>query len=264
VPVTDLSYSLPQAGQPNSTEEPKITTALGDIKGVWNQAHAIGGHPLSWLAGGSSGQLIVCNASGVPTYVTSSGDVTTDNAGALTIGSAKVTDAKLASPNNSVYKSVAETQIASAAGISASANAIGLSSATTWGAPPFSIGGVFGGFDFASGDYSVPGLTTKFRVKMQVFVSGTSPSTVTFNGGLYAATMSAGNLTPGTVVTGSTTGTTPTPVLSTNTIGRYTSSDFAASALLSDPGDYLLGFVVGSITVPAGIGVRMQLQSRNV
>jgi hypothetical protein len=40
---------------------------------------------LSKLASGTSGQIIVANVSGVPTYVTASGDVLNDNAGVLTI-----------------------------------------------------------------------------------------------------------------------------------------------------------------------------------
>lgn len=45
---------------------------------------------LNKLASGSSGQIIVANISGVPTYVSSSGDVTVDNTGNFSIGSAKV------------------------------------------------------------------------------------------------------------------------------------------------------------------------------
>ena len=40
---------------------------------------------LSKLASGTSAQIIVCNASGVPTYVALSGDATVSNAGALTV-----------------------------------------------------------------------------------------------------------------------------------------------------------------------------------
>jgi hypothetical protein len=50
---------------------------------------------LSKLASGTDGQIIVCNGSGVPTYVTSSGDVTVDNAGAFTIGADKVKDSMI-------------------------------------------------------------------------------------------------------------------------------------------------------------------------
>jgi hypothetical protein len=45
---------------------------------------------LSKLASGTSGQIIVANASGVPTYVTLSGDATISNAGVLSIGANNV------------------------------------------------------------------------------------------------------------------------------------------------------------------------------
>lgn len=46
---------------------------------------------LSKLAAGTSAQIIVCDASGVPTYVTLSGDATISNTGVLTVGSTAVT-----------------------------------------------------------------------------------------------------------------------------------------------------------------------------
>lgn len=51
---------------------------------------------LSKLAAGSSAKIIVCDVNGVPTYVTQSGDVTNDNAGASTIANLAVTAAKIA------------------------------------------------------------------------------------------------------------------------------------------------------------------------
>lgn len=89
--MTQLSFTLPTLNTANATEDPLIRTALSDIKTAHNADHTTGGHSLAWLAGGSSAQIIVCNGSGVPTYVTSSGDVTTDNTGALSIGTGKVT-----------------------------------------------------------------------------------------------------------------------------------------------------------------------------
>jgi hypothetical protein len=46
---------------------------------------------LSKLASGTSGQIIVANASGVPTYVALSGDATISDTGVLTIGGNRVT-----------------------------------------------------------------------------------------------------------------------------------------------------------------------------
>lgn len=50
---------------------------------------------LSKLASGTSAQIIVANGSGVPTYVTASGDVTNDNTGAFSIGTGKITSAMI-------------------------------------------------------------------------------------------------------------------------------------------------------------------------
>lgn len=52
--------------------------------------------PVDQLANGSKKQIIVCNSSGVPQYVTASGDVTNDEAGVFTIGADKVGTSKLA------------------------------------------------------------------------------------------------------------------------------------------------------------------------
>lgn len=59
------------------------TIVNGDI----NSAAAIA---LSKLASGTSGQVVVANASGIPTYVTLSGDVTVDATGATTIAANSV------------------------------------------------------------------------------------------------------------------------------------------------------------------------------
>ena len=62
----------------------------GEITNVKvNSAAAIA---LSKLASGTSGQIIVANASGVPTYVTLSGDATISNTGVLTLAAELGTD----------------------------------------------------------------------------------------------------------------------------------------------------------------------------
>ena len=57
-----------------------------------NSAAAIA---LTKLASGTSAQVVVANASGVPTYTTVSGDVTISNTGVTTIGSSKITSAMI-------------------------------------------------------------------------------------------------------------------------------------------------------------------------
>lgn len=91
--MTTLSYTNPTLGSNNSTEDPLIRTALSDIKTAYNTDHAAGGHALDLLASGSASQIIVCNASGVPTYVTQSGDVSVSQAGAFALTAGAVVDA---------------------------------------------------------------------------------------------------------------------------------------------------------------------------
>ncbi len=50
---------------------------------------------LSATTAGSSGQFLVANVSGVPTFVTASGDATVSNAGAITIGTGAITTGKI-------------------------------------------------------------------------------------------------------------------------------------------------------------------------
>jgi hypothetical protein len=61
-----------------------------------NDISATAAISLSKLASGTSGQIIVANAGGVPVYVVVSGDATIDNTGALTIANLAITNAKLA------------------------------------------------------------------------------------------------------------------------------------------------------------------------
>lgn len=63
---------------------------------VSNSNVVAGSLNLDRLASGAAAQIIVANGSGVPTYVTASGDVTNDAAGAFTIANSAVTNAKIA------------------------------------------------------------------------------------------------------------------------------------------------------------------------
>lgn len=58
----------------------------GEITDV--KVNAAAAIQLSKLAAGTSGQIIVCNSSGVPTYVTPSGDATISNTGVITVDAA--------------------------------------------------------------------------------------------------------------------------------------------------------------------------------
>lgn len=57
------------------------------------QALTAGSTALAKLASGTSAQIIVCNAGGVPAYVTASGDITFTNAGVAAIGAGVIVDA---------------------------------------------------------------------------------------------------------------------------------------------------------------------------
>lgn len=243
------TLTTPTVGQPNSTEDPKVATAVSTLNGNLDSSNKLDGAQLS--------------ATSVAAAALASNAVTTAK-----ITDANVTDAKLANPNNGVYRTLISMPFTVIAGTTSSASAKTLNSGSGGWVTSASIGSVgqtigLPVFDFLAADYTVGSLTTKFRVKMQVMVGSTSPSTVTFNGGLYPLSVSTNDYALGTVVTGSTTGTTATPSLTTSTISRYASSDFAASAL-TDSTTYSFGVVVGSITVPSSIAIAFQLQMRHV
>lgn len=171
--------------------------------------------------------------------------------------SAAIADTQLASPNNATQKAIfnagayfggsgAATYYPSIAG-----TAIANSSATT-GSPPLI-------FTFVTADHAVAGKTTNFRTDMQIAVGSTSPSTTVITAGLYPLTIASGNYTLGTVVTGSTIGSSG---LTTNTVSKFSSSVYAASALTTAT-PYVIGVVVSTLTVPAGISVNVTINRAN-
>ena len=201
-------------------------------KAIADRVHArLGAVDLSQLVAGTenNGKLVVVS-SGAAAYKAMSGDVTMDSAGVTTIGAKKVTtaklgdaavtDAKLASPNNSAYRTIyATTGHVSTGGISGlidpevrflAENAGGgahLEPIGTFAAPH----GVF----LVPGDYAVAGLAAKLRLRWQLmgfsitvveppvvvtaglwFVPGFSPltgstSTITFNSTSPAGTFNS-------------------------------------------------------------------------
>lgn len=234
---------------------------------------------LGWLKSGAEKQIIVCNASGVPQYVTASGDVTNTAAGVFTIGAGKVTqsklaaeavnsskiedgtvtDADLASPNNSFYRTLlAASQKIASAGLNlyliantsgAVINLENLGSA----APPYIY--------FASADYAVAGKTQKLRVRAQVAVNATKPASK-LTVGLYPFTVAGGaseiKLSLGTVVPGSTVAFNE-PAAST--VSQGSSGDFS----IPSDGAYLLGFENSTnFAANSSVLVGVQLQARSV
>lgn len=81
---------------PGTNQAFRPSIDIGELaKAIDADLNASNQQPLSWLKKGLAKQIIVCNSSGVPQYVTASGDVTTDESGVLTIGNEKVTSAKV-------------------------------------------------------------------------------------------------------------------------------------------------------------------------
>jgi hypothetical protein len=199
---------------------------------------------------------LVANDNAIRTVVNGNIDAANLASNAVTtakITDANVTDAKLASPANATYRTVMEGGVvAGGATVNTwyitTAGTASVSGSATTNFPPMT-------FRYLSGDFSPGALTTRFRVTMDVLVGATSPSTTVLTAGLYPVTISGGNYTLGTVVTGSTVASSS---LATNTISPFDTSDFAASALTTNT-LYALAFAVTSITVPAGIGANLTL-----
>lgn len=181
-------------------------------------------------------------------------------------GSAGITDANLASPNNSVYRTVMEARnYLGGLAIAAGTYLLGTDAPTKSGD---SISSLFTSlpvplFISDSTDYAVAGKTTKLRVRGIIATNGTAPG-INFTFGLYPIISSAGasdehSLTVGTVVSGST--------VALNTPNAFaipngTSTDFTMPANTTA---YVLAVVTsGLLTTGAVVSTQAQLQVRNV
>lgn len=76
---------------------------------ITNDKVASGTLALNKLVSGTSGQIIITNGGGVPTYVTQTGDVTINSSGVTTIAAAAVTTPKIADANVTLAKLVTLT-----------------------------------------------------------------------------------------------------------------------------------------------------------
>lgn len=248
------SHTVPSNRQQAFIESPTINGTMNVDGDLIDDSPTVGNL--------TSAHLWVGNSTNTPTDVAMSGDVTISNAGVTAIGSAKVTDTMLASPNNGAYKSVYRSGgFATSLGIT-TANVVfalgiltGISSGGAGTAVPDQ-------FYFATGDYTVAGLTQKLRVRAQCVTNATAP-TVTITFGLYPITASAGasgqlTFTIGAVVSGSTVAfVTP----SASTQNQNNSGDFTVPA----DGYYALGYVgSGTQAANSAVGLTAQLQTRNV
>lgn len=192
-----------------------------------------------------------------------------------------VTDAKLASPNNSTYKTLLTAGVLTRADmasgtylmvpmLSYTSGVVGgrslIASGQTFGD---TAGGDTGGFTsqipfiyFDNADVTVAGLTEKLRLRAQVSTNATAWSSVTATFGLYPVTFagSADDVVPtlGTVVSGSTVAHAD-PGASGTVTG--TSGDFTVPS----DGMYTIGVVTSAqLTNNAAALLTAQLQTRNV
>lgn len=99
------SYSIPSANTDTATEEPKIITALSDLKTLlsgnleydaFKTSPGANGLRPSQMQTSTSGRIIVCNASGIPQYVAMSGDATISATGVLSLAADSVGSAEIA------------------------------------------------------------------------------------------------------------------------------------------------------------------------
>jgi hypothetical protein len=184
-------------------------------------------------------------------------------------GSAAITDANLASPNNSVYRKIFHSSGMLGSDANAGTYLLGAnaSSSSLMLGQTLDITPADGAerapdiFYFDDADYTVSGLTRKLRLRAQVAANATQPI-VTFTFGLYPITVAgtADNLTftLGTVVSSSTVAI-ASPAASTVTSG--VNSDFTIPA----DGSYALGVVTNaSMTNNSAVAAYAQLQLRHV
>lgn len=165
------------------------TIVNGDI----NASAAIA---LSKLASGTSGQIIVANASGVPTYVSESGDVTIDADGVTSISSGVIVNADI---NSSA--AIADTKLATIS----TADKVSLSALNIDGGTD--IGAALADADLIIVDDGGAGTNRKSavtRVPEYVFSKVSGDITIASNG---AATIAANSVALGTDTTGNYVGT---------------------------------------------------------
>jgi len=179
------------------------------------------------------------------------------------VNGANVTDANLASPNNSAYKTLLVEHGGTGADLAAGTYLMRRSGdPLASGGTISSSAGMFSLLYFDDADFLVGGLTQKLRLRAQVSTNATAWSSVTATFGLYPVTFAGGAdaLVPtlGTVVTGSTVAA-ANPLASTP--NSYVGTDFA----IPSDGVYAIGFVLSAtLTNNALALLSAQLQTRNV
>lgn len=117
---TGNTMSIDTGGVTNAMLAGSIAYSKLTLTGAVTNADLAGSIALTKLASGTDAQMVVCNASGVPTYVSTSGDITLSNTGVFGIAtgviinadinaSAAIDTSKLADSSNFVLKNTAQT-----------------------------------------------------------------------------------------------------------------------------------------------------------
>jgi hypothetical protein len=257
-----VSYTIPTIGDPNATEDVDIRQALVDIKNTLN------GNIDSGNANAASLISLFNSTGGLTSGAIDEASVATalNLLAALTDGALAantVTDGKLASPNNSVYK----TLLSSSASVSNAATAntylmMGDSGKYINGASlAFAVDSV-GQFPVKAlnaADYAVAGKTAKLRVRATCMANGTAPG-ITLTPALYLVTPSGTannlNLTLSAAVGAVAFA---TPAANSTTLSVSADFDFPAT------GAYGFGLLTsGTIAANSIANVWAELQTRNV
>lgn len=237
----------PAIGEKNEKGDPKIVALVKEFNELLDGSNKIPGTSLAAAAAIAGTQF----ASG---------------AALANLGSASVTDEKLASPNNSFYRviltgaqGVAEERVAGTyiVGNQGSTNppVSGGSFIVAGSVTPFPV------FYFAKADYEVASKTQKLRLRAQALTNATKP-TIKFTFGLYPVTVAGGGntliVTMGTVVTSSTV---EINEPAASTVTQAVNSDFT----IPSDGAYVLGVVTSAkLTANSAVYLAAQLQTRSV
>lgn len=177
------------------------------------------------------------------------------------IEAASVEDSDLASPNNSTYKTILESNRPTGPDLAAGTYFLAYNTGVTSQSGASQPTQTLPFFYFEAADFAVPGKTTKLRLRAQVGVNATKAA-ITFTVGLYPVSFAGGvdelKVTAGTVVSGSTVALIE-PAASSLTKG--TSGDFTIPA----DGGYAVAFVSSALlTNNSAALLAAQLQVRNV
>lgn len=194
---------------------------------------------LSKLASGTDAQLIVANASGVPTYVSQTGDVTFSNTGAAAIAAGAIVNADV-----SATAAIAASKLASIARVIASAQG---STTTTTDVELATV--TFAANDFAANDLCVVVVqinntaganTPSYRIRA-------ADGTNTFTGGDISANRGANTLSHG--ITFLSQAQAATTTLGCSTFAILNSGIFDTGTMVSNTATMIANWITSAFTL---------------